>query len=39
MRKTEEPGKAYCTWYNEDIKYGSRGKVALIDHNKTSKDI
>ena len=36
MRKTEAPGKAYCIWCNQDIKYGSRGKVALTDHAKTS---
>ena len=36
MRKTEEPGKAYCIWCNQDIKYGSRGKAALTDHAKTS---
>ena len=35
MRKTEERGKAYCIWYNQDIKYGSKGKVALTDHAKT----
>ena len=36
MRKQrkEEPGKAYCIWCNQDIKYGSRGKVALTDHAK-----
>ena len=36
MRKREEPGKANCIWCNQDIKYGSRGKVALTDHAKTS---
>ena len=36
MRKTEEPGKACCIWCNQDIKYGSRGKVASTDHAKTS---
>ena len=35
MRKAEEPGKAYCIWCNQDIKHGSRGKVALTDHAKT----
>ena len=35
MRKTEEPGKAYCIWCNQDITHGSRGKVALTDHAKT----
>ena len=36
MRKTKESGKAYCIWCNQDIKYGSRGKVALTNHAKTS---
>ena len=36
MNKTQDPGRAYCIWCNEDIKYGSRGKVALTDHAKTS---
>ena len=35
MKKTEEPGKAYCIWCNQDIKYRSTGKVALTDHVKT----
>ena len=35
MKKTEEPGKAYCIWCNQDIKYRSTAKVALTDHVKT----
>ena len=40
VKKAEEPGKAFCTLCHSLINYGSRGRVALVDHitNKKHKD-
>ncbi len=39
IRKPELEGKAWCTLCECDIKYASRGRIALVDHVKSKSHI
>ena len=34
IRKVLTPGRAYCVVCQRDLNYGSKGRIALIDHVK-----
>ncbi len=39
FQKIDVPGKAWCTTCESEINYGSRGRVAMIDHVKGKSHI